>query len=158
MKNLQVEYNSLLSSSSILGVAFGSFVGGPLIQKFGRKEVIIASLSSLIVLSLLCIIPNFTLIIILRTIFGVVVGFLMVAVPKIVVETVPPFLLDYGFGSSTNMFIYLAVVLLLAIGLLNSNPHEEQTHELYKFVYTFPIPFCVIAIIGFHTLYKTKTP
>lgn len=37
MDNLIIEYNSLLSSSSILGVAFGSLMGGPLIAKFGRK-------------------------------------------------------------------------------------------------------------------------
>lgn len=120
--------------------------------------MILMSLSVLIFLSIICIIPSFELIIVARTIFGVVVGFLLVAVPKIIVETVPPFLLDYGFGSSTNMFIYLAVVLLLAIGLFNNDPGQETSHFLYKVVYLFPIPFCITAMIGFHKLYKVETP
>ena len=126
--------------------------------KFGRRELILFSLTSLIILSFLSLIPVFTIILIARTIFGVIVGFLLVAVPKIIVEAVPPHLLDYGFGSSTNTFIYLAVSLLLILGLLNNSKEEMAHYWLYKLIYLFPLPFCGIAIVGFYTLYKVETP
>lgn len=73
----------------------------------------------MILLSVLSIIPVFGLIVFLRFLFGVIVGFIVVSVPKIIVETVPPNLLEYGFGSSTNLFIYFAVSMFLIIGLFN---------------------------------------
>ena len=55
----------------------------------------------------------------MRFLFGFVVGFIMASAPKIMIETVPAHLLDYGFGSSTNIFTFICVALILTLGIMN---------------------------------------
>ena len=65
--------------------------------------------------------PNFIWLRVMRFFFGVAVGFAMGSAPKILIEAVPAHVLDYGFGSSTNMFTFLAVAILLTLSFLNGN-------------------------------------
>jgi MFS family permease len=90
----------------------------------------------------------------MRFLFGGGVGFIMASAPKIMIETVPAHLLDYGFGSSTNLFTFISVALLLTLGIMNGTiEHERLDGYMWKLVFLFPIPFSLISILGFFTIY-----
>ena len=111
---------SVLSGTSVVGVALGALFGGKLINAYGRKAVIIISNIVIILLSILSVvIPNFYAVVVLRTLFGVTVGFLLAAAPKIVIESVPAHLLGHGFGTFANIFTFFFVSIVVALNFLN---------------------------------------
>jgi MFS family permease len=80
--------------------------------KFGRKNSILLGNTALIIISALSIIPIYESIVILRFLFGVGSGFVLPQPPKIIVETVPPHLIRYGFGAVTNFSIFLMITMI----------------------------------------------
>jgi len=143
---------SVLSGTSIIGVALGSLFGGKVINAYGRKYTILVSNICIILLSVLsCISFNFYLIVAIRTIFGVVVGFLLAGAPKIVIETVPAHLLGHGFGSFANIFTFFFVSIVVALNFLNT---DLMNNHGYLVIYMSPIPFTIIAIFGLTFVYK----
>jgi len=137
---------SVLSGSSVVGVALGALFGGKFINAYGRKAVIIISNIVIILLSILSVvIPNFYAIVVLRTLFGVTVGFLLAAAPKIVIESVPAHLLGHGFGSFANIFTFFFVSIVVALNYLNEKLMNSKGFYL---IYLAPIPFSMIATIG----------
>ena len=84
----------------------------------------------------------------MRFFFGVFTGFLLSTAPKLLVETVPRHLLDYGFGASTPIFGFVNVMILTAIGELNGSHANERTNGyVWYIIYLFPVPFCIISLI-----------
>jgi len=146
---------TLLSAGSVIAVALGALFGGKLINSYGRKKTIIWSNNAIILLSVLSCIPIFELVLALRFLFGVTVGFLLAAAPKIVLETVPADLLGSGFGSFANIFTFFFVVIVVTINLLNSE--LMNTHGFY-IIYLIPIPFTLIANLGLYRFYEYDTP
>ena len=55
--------------------------------------------------------PEFYWLIFCRVMFGVTVGFVLSSAPKIIIETVPSHLLEYGFGSATNVFTFVSIAI-----------------------------------------------
>ena len=111
----------MISSLSILGVALGSFFGGKMINLMGRRNLVIFGNVMFIVISLAEMWPNFMWLKAMRFLFGVATGFIMASAPKIIIETVPSHLLEYGFGSATNIFTFVSVSLLLIVGTFNGD-------------------------------------
>lgn len=97
-------YTTILSTSSVVGISFGSLYGGDFIKK-GRKSTIINFNIIGIVGSILSLILNFKVMCVGRFLFGVSAGVLLCATPKILDETIPPHLIDKGFGASTNIMM-----------------------------------------------------
>ena len=142
---------TLLSATSVIAVAIGALFGGKLINAYGRKYVIIKSNYAIILLSMLSCIPIFEVVLGARFMFGVTVGFLLAAAPKIVLETVPAHLLGSGFGSFANIFTFFFVSIVVTINLLNAS--LMNTHGFYV-IYLIPIPFSIIANIGLSKYYR----
>ena len=111
----------MISSLSILGVALGSFFGGKMINLMGRRNLVIFGNVMFIVISLAEMWPNFMWLKAMRFLFGVATGFIMASAPKIIIETVPSHLLEYGFGSATNIFTFVSVSMLLIVGTFNGD-------------------------------------
>ena len=133
-------------------------MGGKYISKYGRRKVILVSNFALMFVCSITVICEIWGIIICRFFFGYFVGTILTAAPKIIVETVPEHLLvKYGFGSVTNLFTFLFVAINLSLGLLN-NKVAPDSFIVWKVVYLFPIPFCLMANIGFMTIYKIDSP
>ena len=113
--------NYIINIASLVGVALGSLIGGEFITTFGRRKVILIANGSIIIFSLISIIPSFLIIFIARFFFGMSVGLTLIAALKIIVETVPAHLLGYGFGQSTNFFTFFFIMINIGNGLENGS-------------------------------------
>jgi MFS family permease len=92
--------------------------------------------------------------VIIRSLFGVTVGFILAAAPKIVLETVPAHLLGYGFGSFANIFTFFFVSIVVTLNLINTT--IMNTHG-YLVIYLAPIPFTIIANLGLWFFWAGET-
>ena len=111
-----------MSGTSVIGVALGALYGGEVINSLGRKWVIFFSNLVIIFMSIISVLdknPHFSVIVTIRIIFGVFVGFLLAGAPKIVLETVPAHLLGHGFGSFANIFTFFFVSIVVALNFYN---------------------------------------
>jgi MFS family permease len=147
---------TLIQSCSIIGIGLGSCLGGNMLGN-GKKRVlfiynIIALLSSASSLYL-----NFYLICASRLIHGFATGILVCAAPKMIEETVPSHVMDYGFGTSTNLCINVAIMieLLLGIGL----PPEEDFYDTnyWMVFYAFAVPLLCFALFFNMTYFKNDS-
>ena len=139
----------------MVGVALGALFGGKLINAFGRKAVVMIANAFIILFSLLSVFPNYTVILTVRFLFGVTVGFLLAGAPKIVLESVPAHLLGYGFGSFANIFTFFFVTIIVSLNLINS---EIMNKHGYLVLYYSPIPFTIIANLGLWFFWAGETP
>ena len=118
-------YNTILQSSAVVGLGIGSLVGGTMMGN-GKRRLVITYNYLALVASFLSLFAGktFWLLCISRFFHGYFTGILVNAAPKIIEETVPAHVMDKGFGISTNLFINVAVMstLLLGVGL----PPEEK--------------------------------
>jgi MFS family permease len=144
----------------VVGVALGALFGGKLINAFGRKKVIMIANAFIILFSLLSVFPNYPIILTVRFLFGVTVGSLLAAAPKIVLETVPAHLLGYGFGSFANIFTFFFISIIVALNMINKDEGKNSfmnTHG-YIVLYYSPIPFTIIANLGLWFFWAGETP
>ena len=123
----------------MVGVAFGSIFGGDFV-KMGRRKTIIAQNVVGLISSGISILPNFYMICFGRLVFGFSCGVLLCTTPRMLDETIPPHLIDRGFGNSTNIVTNFAflVVMLLAVFL----PEErENQNRFWVVVLAVQVPF-----------------
>ena len=141
-----VDCKTFISTNSVVGVTIGSIFGGVFVAKGRRINVIIFNLV-LILSSLMSIDKNWWILNLGRVVFGFASGVLLCATPKIIEESIPTHLMDYGFGTSTNMFIniMITVYMLLGIGMPTSE-EALMTTNYWVVPYLLPIPFGVLAI------------
>ena len=118
---------TIVSAASILGTAIGSIVGGSIIVNSRRKPILFFNF--IIILGcFLAIYDNFTVICIGRLVFGFATGVLLAAAPKIIEETVPANIQDYGFGTSTNLMVNFGVLVSFILGpLVPTDPIIQKT-------------------------------
>jgi MFS family permease len=76
------------------------------------------------------LILNFLVICIGRFLFGFASGVLLSIAPKLVEETVPARLLDYGYGVITNILINVAVMYSMILGF--GVPSDDDVYDLEK--------------------------
>tara|TARA_B110000285_G_C14947548_1_gene525113 strand:- start:166 stop:579 length:414 start_codon:yes stop_codon:yes gene_type:complete len=134
-------------------------ISGEFITHFGRRSLILYSNISIIICSLLSIAPVFLIIVIARFSFGISVGFILIAALKIVVETIPSNLLANGFGGSINLFTYFFILINIGLGVINGSVMMQKADNyIWYLVYLIPIPFSLISILGFMTIYKGDSP
>jgi len=122
--------------------------GGKLIQ-FGKRRMIIVFNSVIIIASVMSIFKNWELMLVGRGLFSFASGALVTFNPKVLGETIPANIFDYGFGASTNMFINTAIMftMFLGMGYPSENDPEIKTTNFWKAFYVSPIPIMVIALL-----------
>ena len=81
----------------------------------GRRQLVIFCNFMFIIISLLEMYPEIYWLVFCRFCFGVSVGFVLSSAPKIIIETVPSHLLEYGFGSATNVFTFVSVAVYVTL-------------------------------------------
>ena len=125
----------------------------------GRRQLVIFCNISYIIISLAEMYSQFYWLVFCRIMFGVTVGFVLSSAPKIIIETVPSHLLEYGFGSATNVFTFVSIAIYSTLNSLNTSTTEEKNGgQTWRIVYLFPIPFSAISLLGFLTIYKNDSP
>ena len=99
---------------------------------------------------LLSVVPNTYVIIAGRFIFGAASGINVVACPKIMEETVPHHLMDYGFGTSTAIGINFQTMITLLFSYFMPGPTETSalaTSEVWRVLFLYPGILMSMAII-----------
>jgi len=125
----------------------GSVIGGVLIKKGRVKPVIIFNFVA-IVATVLSLITNIYVIYIGRFLYGFASGVLVTGAPKVLGETVPSHLLDYGFGSSTNIMINVGVMGCMLVGIaMPATPEELKESSIWMIVFGLGLPFSIAAIL-----------
>jgi MFS family permease len=91
-------------------------LGGQIIEIGRRKVIIISTLMAIVGASISLFLYEPT-IFLGRLIHGLTSGVLTCAASKIVDETVPSHLNDYGFGASNNIMINAGVMIVMIAGI-----------------------------------------
>jgi MFS family permease len=94
----------LVGSAAVFGIAVGAFIGGKIISGGRRKSVMFANCLGILG-SCLSVVAELYTLSFGRFLFGIAAGINVVACPKILEESVPHHLMDYGFGTSTAVGI-----------------------------------------------------
>ena len=104
-------------------MAIGGLFAGKMIDKLGgRRQLVIFCNFMFIIVSVLEMWPQIYWLTFCRFLFGVSVGFVMSSAPKIIIETVPSHLLEYGFGSASNVFTFVSIGIYITINKFNGTP------------------------------------
>lgn len=99
------------------------------------------------------LVNNFYVIVLSRSLYGLCSGAILTATPKWLDETVPPHLLDYGFGNSINISVNVGVLVMMFMGNIvpESDDVYGNTHsQSWKYVMMFPIPISLISLLMIH--------
>jgi len=99
--------STVLQSSCIVGIALGSIYGGDFVKQGRRSTLVLFNVVGLVG-SALSIVLNFWVICLGRMVLGFSCGVLLCATPKCLDEVLPSYLIDNGFGTSTNIMINLS--------------------------------------------------
>jgi MFS family permease len=105
-------YKSILNAACIVGIGVGSIFGGDFVKTGRRRSIIMFNIVGLMG-SFISMLVNFHLICLGRFILGFTTGILLCATPKALDETIPGKLIDKGFGTSTNIMINCAFLVLM---------------------------------------------
>ena len=111
-----VFYNTIMSSSSILGALLGA-IGGGVIIKFGRRKVLLWFNIVAAIAITLTMFLSVELICLGRLLFGICAGVFLVAAPKMLDETIPVSHLAI-FGTVTNTFLSLGITVAIMMGVV----------------------------------------
>ena len=70
-----------------------------------------------IITSAASIVKNWPFMLAVRFLYSFCAGAIVSIAPKVVGETVPEHLMDYGFGASTNMIINVSIMYTMLLGM-----------------------------------------
>lgn len=150
---------TIVGTASVLGLAVGCGLGGPLIKN-GRKRIIIYISLLGIVGCGLSIVPNTWVLAVGRLVYGISSGILTIAGSTTVNEIIPKHLLEVGFSQCTNFMICVAILTSMALGLGMPDEFDieglKQTH-FWQFVYGFPIIILVLSLYLNLVVHKQDT-
>ena len=146
-----------ISSSSVIGITLGSIIGGVLVGKGRRINIIIFNLVAILG-SFLSIVTYFWVLMVGRFLYGFSSGVILCAAPKVIEETIPTHLQDYGFTTSTNMMVnvFVAISLFMGIGMPESD-EELKTTNYWKYMYLTPVPIAIFVLILSIFVYKNDS-
>ena len=110
-------YSAILSAMATVGMALGSLFGSSMIRT-GRHGALVTGNLLVVLGSIMSIVPEFWIISAGRMFVGFGAGMIMTTSPKFIEETVPPHLMGWGFGISTNVAMNFATLLDSLLALL----------------------------------------
>lgn len=118
-------------------------------MQFGKRRMIILFNLILILSSVMSLFVNWPLMLAARALFSFAAGAIVALTPKVLGETVPSELIDYGFGASTNVFINITIMYTMLLGMGYPDPDDKAKMEATTFwraFYISPIPIMVVAL------------
>ena len=143
-----VTYNTLISSSGIVGMAIGCAFGGHIIQCGRRKGAIAAHFLAIIgaSITMICNVPCLSL---GRVLLGTAATTLMLTFGKCVVENMPEKLAS-KFAMFVNAGVSLGFIPCYAMGSLLPDPEDEQANkddENWRIIFMVPALLGIIAVV-----------
>lgn len=151
-KNETILYNTIISSSAVVGIAVGSFAAGPLIKLGRRKAAIVGNLVA-IISSAICMIATVPFLTIGRFFLGVAAGIYNVVFGKMIVENMPEQLAQ-KFAMCHNASICIGFFVAFIMGGILPDPEDfaaNEDDEMWRVIYLVPamIGLVEIALISF---------
>lgn len=139
-------FTTVLNTSGIVGISIGSLYGGDFTSG-GRRRTVIWFNALALVGTAFSLVLHFKIMCLGRFLFGLAAGVLLCATPKIMEETIPPALIDKGFGASTNvlMTFFGCGQLLSALGMPTTQ-QQLATSRYWMVIYGMQAPFCLLAV------------
>lgn len=147
-------YNTLISSAGIIGLAFGSFLGGKLISD-GRRRASLIMNTVAIFGSLLCMHLSVWSLCLGRVINGLTSGVMNVIMGKCIDETFEGFLAS-RLSMFTNICICFGVTFAMNLGFMlppvGADQEELKADQMWRVIFLMPAFISIIEIflyIGF---------
>lgn len=132
-------YNTIISSSAVVGLMIGSFLGGPFIKLGRRKGAIRANLFGIIG-SAISMIGTTPFLSIGRLFIGIAAGTYNVIFGKMIVENMPDKLAQ-KIAMFHNVFICVGFVVAFGMGGILPDPDDFEANkkdELWRIIYLMP--------------------
>ena len=151
-------YTSIVSTSAVLGIAIGALCAGFLIEKGRRRLIVFGNVVALIG-SAMCMVLNYWSICAGRLLLGLASGLIMAAAPRMLEETVPPYLMG-SFGVSTNLALNSAILIdsLFAIMMPSSDETEAlRTTGDWRIILAIPFPFTLFSLLWLSCKHTTDS-
>lgn len=146
-------FNTLLTSSVIVGMVLGSVLSGWLIE-CGRRSTLIAMSVLIIISCSSSLIFEFYTILTAKLLQGFAAASIVNACEIYIVETSPPNRLGL-FGSLINLGIITGLSVYFLQGVfIPTDQAEYATTEVWRYIYAFPIPFALTNLILFFCSFK----
>ena len=150
-------YNTIISSSAIVGLAIGSFLGGPLIKHGRRKGAIIANIIG-IVSSAITMIGTTPFLTFGRLLLGVAAGIYNVIFGKTIVENMPTELAQ-KLAMTHNGSICSGFVLAFGMGGILPDAKDLEANkadELWRVIYLMPAVIGIIELLLIMLVFKQE--
>jgi len=147
---------SLLASSLTIGAAGGSFFAGKLLNAYGRLNVLIVSDLVGILAIMLTLIQSLPIMILGKTIIGIIIGINGVAVSLYNVEMSP--ISIKGIMSSISMsLLSFGVTLGLSVQLVVPDPSEAEGSQIWRILFALPLLFHLsrLSVLKYFLNYET---
>lgn len=147
--------NTLISTSSIIGMMVGSLVGGKTITIGRRKAAIYVEILAIVGagISLVRTVPTICL---GRFLYSVTAGHTNIIMGKSIDETLPSEL-SGKFGTFLNTYICVGVMGCFFLGaLLPTDEADYVNDEMWRVIYAFPILIAIIQITLFLFIFKEE--
>ena len=130
-----------MTTSTIVGISLGSIFGGDFI-KYGRRSTLIRFNIVGLLGSIIAMFLNFWQMCFGRFVLGISAGVILCTTPKMIEETVPPQLIEKGFGTSTSIIINAAFLGYLCLaGGMPDDPKELAESKYWMIIFGIQIPF-----------------
>ena len=149
--------NTIISSSAIVGLSIGSFLGGPLIKIGRRKGAIIANLIG-IVSAAITMAGTTPFLTIGRFFLGIAAGMYNVIFGKMIVETMPE-KLSQKLAMCHNASICVGLVAAYGMGGFLPDPKDVEANkedELWRIIYLMPAFIGIIGILLIVAIFRQE--
>ena len=138
-KDETILYNTIITSSAIVGLLIGSLLGGYLIKHGRRKGAILANIIGIVgaVITMVATIPFLTF---GRLLVGVAAGVYNVIFPKMIVENMPV-QLSQRLAMCHSASIQVGLVVAYGLGGILPDPKDAEASkqdELWRFIFLVP--------------------
>ena len=156
-KDETILYNTLISTSAIIGLSLGSFLGASLLTLGRRKTALIANLMAIFG-SFITMIGTTPFLCIGRLFLGLAAGTTNVVFGKMITETFPQ-KQAAKFAMCHNASICVGLIVAFGLGALlpdSENVQELKDDQLWRIIYLFPAFVGIVEIVLVLFVYKLE--
>lgn len=148
---------SLITSIVTIGAALGALLCGLILDRSGRRAVLMMADIICGVGSVLCLIHSLPLMVIGRFLVGLSIGFNSVTISLYNVEMAPK-VIKGTIGCLSMAGLSIGLLAGLAVGYLMPEPGTDSTSQMWRILLAIPIIFNILRFLMFAFIFRFETP